>query len=108
MAGTSWDKLGQVEAAFQAVGPAIHEAAKEAGARVREYHNEDPIWRVVAGPDAYVDVVWDEGRPDLFSVRAIRWVDDKPETEQIGEFARDHDSAELKVLIGDGLQRVRG
>lgn len=108
MAGTSWDKLGQVEAAFEAVGPAIHEAAEEGGARVREFHNEDPVWRLVAGTDAYVDVVWDEGRPDVFTVRSIRWVDDKPQSEQVGEFPRDHDAAELKALIAQGLARVRG
>ena len=108
MAGTSWDRLGQVEAAFDAVGPAIHEAAQEAGARVREYHNEDPIWRIVAGPDAYVDVVWDEGNPDAFTVRAVRWVAERPQSEPIGEFARDADIALLKALIASGLARVSG
>ena len=106
MAGTSWDKLGQVEAAFEAIGPAIHAVAKDNGARVREFHNEDPVWRLVAGTDAYVDVVWDEERPDVFMVRAIRWVDDKPQTEAVGEFVRDHPVAELQALIRDGLARA--
>lgn len=106
MAGTSWDKLGQVEAAFEAVGPAIHAVAKASGARVREFHNEDPVWRLVAGTDAYVDVVWDEGRPDIFFVRSIRWVDDRPQTEPVGEFQRDHDQSELQALIRDALARA--
>jgi hypothetical protein len=49
-------------------------------------------------------VVWDEGRPDVLTVRAIRWVDDKPQTEQLGDFARDHDAAELQALIRQGLR----
>ncbi|HEX6488624.1 MAG TPA: hypothetical protein VF137_07105 [Candidatus Dormibacteraeota bacterium] len=106
MAGTSWDKLGQVEAAFEAVGPAIREAAKEGGARLREFHNEDPIWRLVAGEN-YVDVIWDESKPDVFTVRAIRWVDDRPQYDQVGEFARDRDAGELKALIAEGLARVK-
>lgn len=108
MAGTGWDRLGQVEAVFEAAGPAIREAAGEAGARVREFHNEDPVWRLLSGPDAYVDVAWDEERPDVLTVRAIRWIDDKPQTRQIGDFARDHEPSELKALIADAFASVRG
>lgn len=107
VAGTSWDKLGQVEAAFEAVAEPIREAAKEGGARLREFHNEDPIWRLVAGEN-YVDVIWDESKPEVFTVRVIRWIDDKPQYDQVGEFQRDHDAAELKSLIAEGLARARG
>jgi hypothetical protein len=105
VAGTSWDKLGQVEAAFEAVAPAIREAARDGGARLREFHNEDPVWRLVTGEN-YVDVIWDESRPDVFTVRAVRWVDDKPQYEPVGEFPRDHDAAELKSMIAEGLAKV--
>ena len=109
VAGTSWDKLGQVEAAFEAVAPAIREAAKEGGARLREFHNEDPVWRLVAGGaggDAYVDVIWDESKPEVFTVRSVRWVDDRPQTDPVGEFPRDRDQAELKALIAEALAKA--
>jgi hypothetical protein len=108
MAGTSWDKLGQMDAAFEAVAPAIRSAAKAAGARLREFHNEDPVWRLVApgGSDAYVDVVWDEADPEAFTVRAVRWVDERPQSQPVGEFRRDRPLAELESLIADGLARV--
>ena len=109
MAGTSWDKLGQMDAAFEAVAPAIRGVAKERGARLREFHNEDPVWRLVAagsGGDAYVDVVWDEGRPDLFTIRAVRWVDDKPVSDVVGEYVREHVPQELEDLLRAGLDRA--
>lgn len=108
MAGTSWDKLGQMDAAFEAVAPAIRAAASEAGARLREFHNEDPVWRLVVSEDAYVDVIWDEGRPEVFTVRAIRWVDDKPQSAPVGDYERSADPAELQGLIRQGLQQVAG
>ena len=105
MAGTSWDKLGQMDAAFEAVADTIRAAAGEGGARLREFHNEDPVWRLVVGEN-YVDVTWDESKPEVFTVRAVRWVDDKPEYDTVGEFARDHDQSELKSLIAEGLARA--
>ena len=105
MAGTSWDKLGQMDAAFEAVAESIREAARAGGARLREFHNEDPVWRLVVGEN-YVDVIWDESKPEIFTVRAVRWVDDKPHYENVGEFPRDHDAGELKSLIGEGLAKA--
>jgi hypothetical protein len=105
VAGTSWDKLGQMDAAFEAVADSIRAAARDGGARLREFHNEDPIWRLVVGEN-YVDVIWDESKPEAFTIRAVRWVDDKPQYDTVGEYQRDHDQAELKSLISDGLSRV--
>lgn len=107
MAGTSWDKLGQVDAAFEAVAETIRAAARDGGARLREFHNEDPVWRLVVGEN-YVDVIWDESKPELFTVRAVRWVDDKPQYDTVGEYLREHDQSELKALIADGLSRAAG
>ena len=109
MAGTSWDKLGQMDAAFEAVAPAIRNAARQKGARLREFHNEDPVWRLVAGggEDAYVDVVWDESAPEVFTIRSVRWVDDKPQSEPVGQFPRDHALDELETLLEDALERLQ-
>ncbi len=105
MAGTSWDKLGQMDAAFEAVADAIRAAAREGGARLREFHNEDPIWRLVVGEN-YVDVIWDDSKPEVFTVRAVRWVDDRPQYETVGEFQRDQDQAGLRSLIAEGLAKA--
>lgn len=105
MAGTSWDKLGQMDAAFEAVADVIREAARDGGARLREFHNEDPVWRLVVGEN-YVDVIWDESKPEAFTVRAVRWVEDRPQYDTVGEFQRDHDAAELRSLIADGLAKA--
>ena len=47
-------------------------------------------------------------KPELFTVRAVRWVDDKPQYDTVGEYQREYDQSELKALIADGLSRAAG
>jgi hypothetical protein len=96
-----------MDAAFEAVAESIRSAAREGGARLREFHNEDPVWRLVVGEN-YVDVIWDESKPDAFTVRAVRWVDDKPQYDTVGEYQRDQDQGELKSLIATALAQAQG
>jgi hypothetical protein len=96
-----------MDAAFEAVAETIRSAAREGGARLREFHNEDPVWRLVVGEN-YVDVIWDESKPDAFTVRAVRWVDDKPQYDTVGEYQRDQDQGELKSLIATALAQAQG
>jgi hypothetical protein len=105
VAGTSWDKLGQMDAAFEAVADTIRAAARESGAGLREFHNEDPLWRLVVGEN-YVDVIWDESRPEVFTVRSVRWADGQPRYDPVGEYPRDHDPSELASLLADALGRA--
>ena len=60
MAGTSWDKLGQMDAAFEIVAPAIRRVAETEGVKLFEFHRDDPLWRLAcaraAGGEASVDV----------------------------------------------------
>lgn len=118
MAGTSWDKLGLMDAAFELVGPAIRRVAQSEGVQLQEFHNEDPIWRLAfareAGGEGRVDVAWDESRPEAYSVRATWWLDDYDSTmrrsheEEIGEFSRERSPDELEALLRQGLARVDG
>jgi hypothetical protein len=118
MAGTSWDKLGQMDAAFEIVAPAIRRVAQAEAVKLQEFHNEDPIWRLAfgrsAGGEARVDVTWEESRPDTYGVRALWWVDDYDTTmrrsheEAVGEFTRERPLEELEGLIHEGLRRVDG
>ena len=117
MAGTQWDKLGQMDAAFEVVAPAIRRVARVEGVRLEEFHNEDPIWRLAfarADGEARVDVTWEESRPDAYQVRAIWWVDDYDTTirrlheEAVGEFTRERPLEELEGLRRTALQRVDG
>jgi hypothetical protein len=116
MAGTSWDKLGQMDAAFEIVAPAIRRVAQSEGVRLQEFHNEDPIWRLAfardAGGEARVDVVWEESRPDAYRVRALWWVDDYDSTmrrsheEEVGEFRREQPLDDLEGLLREALARI--
>jgi hypothetical protein len=46
MAGTSWDKLGQVDAAFELVAPARRRVAESEGVELHEFFRDDPVWRL--------------------------------------------------------------
>ncbi len=110
MAGTSWDKLGQMDAAFEVVAPAIRRVARAEGARLHEFFNEDPIWRLTLprGDDqARVDVVWEEDRPDAYRVRALWWAGADLHSEEVGEFRRQQPLAELEGLLEEAIRRSR-
>ena len=80
MAGTSWDKLGQMDAAFEIVAPAIRRAAEAEGVKLIEFHRDDPLWRLAwaraGGGEASVDVEWTEDTPDTYWIIATWFKDD--------------------------------
>lgn len=116
MAGTSWDKLGQMEAAFEIVAPALRRVAQEERAKLQEFHNEDPVWRFAfarnVGGEGRVDVSWHESAPDTYHVNAAWWLDDydtamrRLHEEPIGDFRREQPLEELEQLVRDALARV--
>jgi hypothetical protein len=118
MAGTSWDKLGQMDAAFEIVAPAIRRVAAGEGLKLSEFHRDDPVWRLSfarkAGGEALIDVAWSEDRPDTYSVSAAWWIDDydttmrRTRSDAIGEFRRDQSLDDLELMLRDGLARVEG
>lgn len=110
MAGTSWDKLGQMEAAFELVAPALRRVAQSSGARLREFFRDDPVWRLDlaragTGGEA-VDVAWQEDRPEEYLVTALWWEGDRLRREEVGTFTRDRALDELEALLGDAIGRL--
>ena len=116
MAGTSWDKLGQMDAAFESVAPAIRKVAQEEGVKLHEFFRDDPIWRLNfarnAGGEAVVDVAWSEDKPDAFSVAASWWLDDYDTTmrrqrrQEVGVYAREQPLGDLEELVRAGIRLV--
>ncbi|MGH7904922.1 MAG: hypothetical protein ACREPA_12485 [Candidatus Dormibacteraceae bacterium] len=116
MAGTQWDKLGQMDAAFEIVAPAIRRVAQAESLRLQEFHNEDPVWRLAfareQGGEARIDIAWEESQPDVYQVRALWWIDDYDSTmrrfheETVGEFRRDQPLEDLETLLRTGLGAV--
>jgi hypothetical protein len=118
MAGTSWDKLGQMDAAFELVAPALRRVAQAEGVKLHEFFRDDPVWRLdfvrEAGGEAVVDVAWREERPEEYEVSASWWVDDYDSTmrrsrqEDVGTFTRDRSLDDLEALLRQALARIDG
>jgi hypothetical protein len=118
MAGTSWDKLGQMDAAFELVAPALRRVAQAEGVKLHEFFRDDPVWRLdfvrEAGGEAIVDVAWREERPEEYTVSASWWVDDYDSTtrrsrqEDVGTFTRDRSLDDLEALLHRALARIDG
>jgi hypothetical protein len=118
MAGTSWDKLGQMDAAFEIVAPAIRRAAQAEGVKLIEFHRDDPLWRLAwarrDGGEASVDVEWTEDEPDTYWLIATWFKDDWDTTmrgqhvEELGEFTRDQPLDRLEEMLREGVKRVDG
>lgn len=116
MAGTSWDKLGQMDAAFEEIAATIRKVAQEEGVKLHEFFRDDPLWRLdfarEAGGEAVVDVAWSEDRPEVFSISASWWVDDYDTTmrrlrrEEIGVFQRRQAPAELEAVLKAALAEI--
>jgi hypothetical protein len=116
VAGTSWDKLGQMDAAFEEVAPAIRKVAQEEGVKLHEFFRDDPVWRLdfarEAGGEAVVDVAWSEDAPERFTISASWWIDDWETTlrrlhrEEIGVFQRSQSPAELEAVLRQALEKV--
>ena len=118
MAGTSWDKLGQMDAAFEIVAPAIRRAAEAEGVKLIEFHRDDPLWRLAwargGGGEASVDVEWTEDTPDTYWVIATWFKDDWESTmrrqhvEEVGEFRRDEPLDRLEAMLREAVKGVDG
>jgi hypothetical protein len=118
MAGTSWDKLGQTDAAFELVAPVLRRVARSEGVRLHEFFRDDPVWRLdfarEAGGEAVVDVAWREERPEEYEVSASWWVDDYDSTmrrsrsEAVGTFTRDRSLDDLEALLRRALASIEG
>ena len=116
MAGTSWDKLCKMDAAFELVGPALRRVAGAEGLKLHEFFRDDPIWRLDfarhAGGEAVIDVAWEEDRPEEYRVTAAWWLDDYDTTirrsrkEDVGVFTRDRSPEELEAMVREGLRRI--
>jgi hypothetical protein len=118
MAGTSWDRLGQTEAAFELVAPVLRRVARAEGLKLDEFFRDDPVWRLSfargTGGEAAVEVAWEEDRPEEYHVTAAWWVDDYDTTmrrsrrEEVGMFTRDRSLDELEAMVVGALARVDG
>ena len=118
MAGASWDKLGQMDAAFELVAPALRRVARDEGVKLHEFFRDDPVWRLdfarQVGGEAVVDVAWQEDRPEEYALSAAWWLDDYDTTmrrsrhEAVGTFTRDRPLDELEALLRDALRRIDG
>jgi hypothetical protein len=118
MAGTSWDKLGQMDAAFELVAPALRRVAQAEGVKLHEFFRDDPLWRLdfarEAGGEAVVDVAWREERPEEYEVSASWWVDDydsamrRSRQEAVGTFTRDRSLDDLEALLRQALASIDG
>lgn len=118
MAGTSWDKLGQLDAAFELVAPVLRRVAAAEGLKLHEFFRDDPIWRLnfarQAGGEAVIDVAWEEDRPEEYQVMSSWWVDDydtmmrRSRQEAVGVFTRDRSLDDLEGMVRDALRRIDG
>ncbi len=105
MAGTSWDKLGQMDQAFELVAPALRRVAAEENLRLHEFFRDDPVWRLSRGEQS-VDVAWTEERPEEYQVSALWWEEDKLRRDDTGLFTRDRSLDELEGLVRSALARL--
>jgi hypothetical protein len=118
VAGTSWDKLGQLDAAFELVAPVLRRVAAAEGLKLHEFFRDDPIWRLnfarQAGGEAVIDVAWEEDRPEEYQVMSSWWVDDydtmmrRSRQEAVGVFTRDRSLDDLEGMVRDALRRIDG
>jgi hypothetical protein len=110
MAGTSWDKLGQMDAAFEVVAPAIRRTAEASGARLHEFFRDDPVWRLdftrKRSGDPAVDVSWSEDAPAIYAVSALWWAGDELTREEVGTFSRERPLEELDALLQQALGKL--
>jgi hypothetical protein len=116
MAGTSWDRLGQMDAAFEVVAPALRRVARDEGLKLNEFFRDDPLWRLAfarhIGGEAAIDVAWSDERPEEHAVSCAWWVDDYDTTtrrsrhEDVGVFTRDRSLDALEAMLRDGLARI--
>jgi hypothetical protein len=110
MAGTSWDKLGQMDAAFEVVAPALRRVARSQGARLHEFFRDDPVWRLdFSGKgrgEGAVDVAWEEDRPDEYTVSVLWWEGERLQRQDVGTFTRERPLTELEAVLRGAIGRL--
>jgi hypothetical protein len=110
MAGTSWDKLGQMDAAFEVIAPALRRVARSQGARLHEFFRDDPVWRLdFAGRgrgEGAVDVAWEDDRPEDYTVSVLWWEGERLQREDVGTFTRERPLDELEAMLRRGIDRL--
>src|SRR5207253_1231505 len=98
-----WDRLGQMDLAFQLVAPVLRRVADAEGARLHEFFRDDPVWRLDLASrtanDVAIDVSWSEERPEEYAVTLIWWEDDALRREEVGTFTRDSSLDELEAML---------
>lgn len=110
MAGTSWDKLGQMDAAFELVAPVLRRVAQSEGVRLHEFFRDDPVWRLdfarKAPGDGAVDVAWEEERPEEYTVTALWWQEEQLRRQNVGTFTRDRPLEDLEALVRAAIEQL--
>ncbi len=110
MAGTSWDRLGLMSAAFEVVAPAIRRVAEAEGARLHEFFRDDPVWRLdfsgKRAGDPAVDVSWSDDQPDRYTVSALWWEGDSLNREDVGTFTRERPLDDLEALLRQAVAEL--
>jgi hypothetical protein len=110
VAGTSWDKLGQMDQAFEIVAPAIRRAAESSGAKLHEFFRDDPVWRLDFARkrpgDPAVDISWSEDAPETYVVTALWWDGDSLKREAAGTFTREGSLEKLEQLINAAVSSL--
>ncbi|HVB77806.1 MAG TPA: hypothetical protein VNI34_08415 [Candidatus Nitrosotalea sp.] len=102
MAGNSWDRMGRMEAAFESVAPVLRAAARAAGARVEEYVQEDPVWRLQA-PAGSVDVAWSEQAPDAFELVSIWREGGQIRRGEVRRWTIEQPASDLEQILSEAL-----
>jgi hypothetical protein len=110
MAGTSWDKLGQMDAAFELVAPVLRRVSRSEGARLHEFFRDDPVWRLdFSGKgrgDGAVDVAWEEDRPEQYAVSVLWWEGERLQRHEVGSFTRERSLDDLESMLRDAVHRL--
>lgn len=110
MAGTSWDRLGQTERAFELVAPALRRVAAAEGARLHEFFRDDPVWRLdFAGRgrgEGAVDVAWEDDRPEDYTVSVLWWEGERLQRHEVGSFSRERSLDDLESMLRDAVARL--
>lgn len=96
-----------MEQAFEAVAPVLRRLAEAEHLQLHEYFRDDPVWRLSAG-DAWVDVTWDESRPQEYGVCALWWEGERLHREEVGAFIRGGSPQALESLLQRALARLPG
>jgi hypothetical protein len=99
-----------MDQAFEAVAPAIRNAAQAVGARLHEFFRDDPVWRLdftrKRPGDPAVDVSWSEDDPESYAITALWWEGDSLKREAAGVYRREQPLDELERALAGAVDRL--